>query len=295
MTTLYTDTVRLELVTGTEVQAFVQVDAAKPRRQKCLFLHGNPGSLLDWARLLPRLSDVADLAAIDMPGFGRSPRAGSTPDSLSLDKLAEHVIAAADALSWQDPFLLVGHSHGGGVAQAAAAKYPDRIAGLVLLSTLGAPAHQSYRLLSLPGATAVAAIAGRLFRSTALRAVSRRVLHGTMIDVFSPQPVPKERVEHQLALFLERPEVLISMVQVTLGRPCSQLLASASAIRCPALFLHGEQDALVPAKCARSIHEALLNAGGRSEFKMIDGAGHMLVEFQAAQVAENIAHFLRTY
>jgi pimeloyl-ACP methyl ester carboxylesterase len=38
----------------------------------------------------------------------------------------------------------VGHSHGGGVAQAAAARYPERVAGLVLIGTLGAPVHGSF-------------------------------------------------------------------------------------------------------------------------------------------------------
>ncbi len=64
--------------------------------------------------------------------------------------IADHAVAAADALSWNEPFFIVRHSHGGGVAQAAAVKYPGRVAGIVLIATLGAPAHLSYRLLSAP-------------------------------------------------------------------------------------------------------------------------------------------------
>src|SRR5690606_18503970 len=101
------------------------------RRRKCLLLHGNPGSLLDWAAIVPCLSEVVDLAAFDMPGFGKSTRPSHAADSLSLDRLAEHAMAVADALSWEEPFFLVGHSHGGGVAQTVATKYPKRIAGLL--------------------------------------------------------------------------------------------------------------------------------------------------------------------
>lgn len=54
-------------------------------------------------------------------------------------------MAVADALSWTEPFFIVGHSHGGGVAQIAAAKYPETIAGIVLISTLSARQHSSYR------------------------------------------------------------------------------------------------------------------------------------------------------
>src|SRR5262245_22064900 len=122
---LYAHTVRMHLATGSEVQALVRLREDRTR-PKCLLLHGNPGSLLDWARLVPLLSGVADVVAIDMPGFGRSARAGAGPEFLSLERLAEDAIAVADALSWREPFYLLGHSHGGGVAQVAAARHPQR-------------------------------------------------------------------------------------------------------------------------------------------------------------------------
>jgi len=60
----------------------------------------------------------------------------------------------------------------------------------------------------------------------------------------------------------------------------------------PALFLHGEEDALVPPRFARSIHERIVSGGGRSTFRLVPGAGHMLVDFQAAEVAACIADFI---
>jgi pyruvate dehydrogenase E2 component (dihydrolipoamide acetyltransferase) len=294
MTTLYADTVRLRLERGNEVEAFVRVEADGRKRPKCLLLHGNPGCLLDWEHIVPQLSGVADIAAIDMPGFGRSRRTGPRPESLSLDRLAEHAIAAADALAWREPIFLLGHSHGGGVAQAAAARYPERVAGLALIGTLGAPVHRSYRLLSLPGAAALARVVGRMFRSKRLRPLSRKILQSVMMDIFSPEPVPAERLERELALFSSRPEILMSMVHVTLGRPSEQLLDSARDIRCPTLFLHGREDALVPAACARSIHDRILNAGGRSQFQLVSGAGHMLITCQATDLANAIISSLLT-
>src|SRR5260221_5050870 len=123
MRTLYADAIRLKLETGSEVQAVVYADPAE-RRPKCLLLHGNPGSLLDWEPVIAALSGAADIAAIDLPGFGKSPRPGANPDCMSLDRLADLAVAAANALSWNEPFVIVGHSHGGGVAQAAAVRYP---------------------------------------------------------------------------------------------------------------------------------------------------------------------------
>lgn len=280
-------TVKLWLRTGGEVEALLRLGADRTR-PRCLLLHGNPGSLLDWERLGPQLFGAADVVAFDMPGFGASPRAHSGHECLSLKKLAEHVIEVAESLSWREPFYLFGHSHGGGVAQVAAAMYPERIAGLVLIGTLGAPAHRSYRLLSLPGAETIARLVGAMVRTRRFRRISTGVLRRVMRDIYYPEPVAPERLNQELDGLSQRPATLVSMVHVTLGRPCEQLLESASSIRCPTLFIHGAKDAVVPMACARYIHDRIVATGGRSHFEVIPNAGHMLIEHQATDVLETI-------
>lgn len=294
MTTLYANTTRLRLKTGNEVEAFVRIEAGGINRPKCLLVHGNPGCLLDWEHIVSRLSGSADIAAIDMPGFGKTSRIDPTPESLSLDRLAENAISAADALGWREPFFLFGHSHGGGVAQTAAARHPDRVAGLVLIGTLGAPLHGSYRLLALPGAAALARVVGRMFRAKRLGPLNRAILRSVMSNIFSPEPVPVAKLDRGLALLASRPEILVSMVHVTLSRPCEQLFDSAPQIRCPTLFLHGREDALVPASCARSIHDRIVNAGGCSQFHLVPNAGHMLIDYQATALGDIILRSLLT-
>jgi pimeloyl-ACP methyl ester carboxylesterase len=178
------------------------------------------------------------------------------------------------------------------VAQAAAALFPERIAGLALIGTLGAPAHGSYRLLSLPGVSPLMRVVGALFRVPRLRPLAREILRRAMRDIFSPEAVPEARLERELDLFATHPQILVSMAHVTLGRPCAQLLATAPDIRCPTLFLHGEADALVPPACARAIHDCIERAGGSSRFQSIAGAGHLLIEYQAEEVAGNIIRWL---
>jgi pimeloyl-ACP methyl ester carboxylesterase len=285
---------RLKLETGDEVEAFVRASANEPHRPKCLLLHGNPGSIADWDELAPRLIGAADLAAIDLPGFGNSRRIDPSPASVRLERLAEAVILAANALGWREPIFLIGHSHGGGVAQVAAARHPARVAGLVLIATLGAPAHASYRLLSLPGAAALAKVAARMFRVAALRPLNRAILRAVMSDIFRPEPVNAEKLERELSRLAAHPDILSTMVHVTLGRPSAQLLRSAHEIRCPTLFLHGREDALVPASSARAIHERIASAHGRSQFHLLSGAGHMLIDYQARELASLIIDSLGT-
>jgi len=281
----------LRLSTGIEVHALIHAGNAS-KSAKCLLLHGNPGSLRDWDRVAPRLTSVADVVAIDLPGFGQSPRPGSDAQSMGLERLADHTLAAARALGWNEAVFLVGHSHGGGVAQVAAARQPEAVAGIVLLGTLGFPEHSSYRRLSVPGLAQLASLLGKGMKSRLLRPIIRAALRGAMKDVFSPEEVPEARVERELSLFTERPEILRSMVDVALGRPCELLLACASNGGCPAFFLHGEDDRVVPLRCARSIHERMVRSGRHTTFESLARAGHMLLDFQAQLVAERITAFV---
>jgi len=286
---LYADAVRLRLATGSEVTAYVRVAGDGTPRPKCLLIHGNPGCLLDWSELVPQLFAFADLAAFDLPGFGQSARSAPGPASLSLERLAAETVAVAAALGWNEPVILVGHSHGGGVAQTAAARFPERVAALVLISSLGYPAHESYRLLSLPGAELFARLVGWLFRAPAFRSLSRHIVRGVLRDVFFPEPVPAARLERELASFAARPEVLTSMVAVTLGRPSPQLLAQAPKIRCPTRFLHGASDALIPIARVQALHERISSAGGDSQLEVVANAGHSLPEFQTSAVVRAIS------
>lgn len=280
----------LQLGSGEAVRA--ELYRSGRSRRRCILIHGNPGSHRDWRFVAQSLASTTDVAAIDLPGFGHSARPRAGRSALSLDELAATVVAVADALSWHAPLFVAGHSHGGGVAQTLAAQHPSRVAGVMLLGTLGSPAHHSYRLLSAPGAQAVARAFGALLRPHWLRPVVRRVMSTVLRDIFAPELVSAARAARELEQLAARPEVLASMVDVALGRPCDRLLAGASSIRCPVLFLHGELDQLVPSGCARTIHREIERAGGHSRFEMLHGAGHMLLEFQATEVAARMARFM---
>lgn len=78
------------------------------------------------------------------------------------------------------------------------------------------------------------------------------------------------------------------MVHVALGEPCELLADIAGQIQCPALFLHGEADALVPWGHAHAIHERITAAGGFSRWETVAGAGHMLIDYQASDLARRI-------
>ena len=74
------------------------------------------------------------LVTVDLRGFGAS----DAPESgYGMDDLADDVLGVADHLGL-DRFVLGGHSMGGYVALRVAARYLDRLAGLVLIDTRAA-------------------------------------------------------------------------------------------------------------------------------------------------------------
>ncbi|MDL5363729.1 alpha/beta fold hydrolase [Halalkalicoccus sp. NIPERK01] len=97
-----------------------------------VFVHG---AILDhgqWTPQMEPLSDDYTTIAYDVRGHGRT--GGSARERYSIELFAEDLAALVTALDLDRP-VLCGHSMGGCIAQAYAARYPDRLAGLVLADT----------------------------------------------------------------------------------------------------------------------------------------------------------------
>ncbi|MBN2494415.1 MAG: alpha/beta hydrolase [Deltaproteobacteria bacterium] len=265
--------------------------AAGGRGRRFLLLHGNPGNLDSFRVLAPALRTLGDVAFIDTPGFGKSPGLPGGGQAIGLRPLADLFLAFVDRLG-RERVIVVGHSHGGAIAQTMAARYPERIAGLVLLASLGYPAHWSYRLLSLPGAETALGLAARAFPRRSLRPVLGCLVSQLMRPVFSPERVSKARLDEELHRLVERPEILVHMAQLAQGRPSERLREQIAEIHAPCLFIHGAFDRLVAARYTRNLHLARLRSQQPSRFVRLPTAGHMLPLFQAAEVAVQIGEWL---
>jgi pimeloyl-ACP methyl ester carboxylesterase len=111
-----------------------------------VFLHAFGGDVTQWAPQLEHLRKTRRAIAFDLRAHGESeaPRDGQH----SIEAMTDDVQAVVDKLG-VDRFVLVGHSMGGDVALAYAAKHPERVAGLVLVGTPGKiPAEMSQQILA---------------------------------------------------------------------------------------------------------------------------------------------------
>ncbi len=99
-----------------------------------VFVHGLAGSTRQWRAQLNHVRVRRRAVALDLRGHGRSD-VGEAADH-SLPAYADDLAAVVDALHL-DPFCLVGHSMGGGVAIAYAARHPQQVERLLLVDPVG--------------------------------------------------------------------------------------------------------------------------------------------------------------
>ena len=105
-------------------------------------IHGLPGSVRDFRWLGPCVEGRARLIRVDMPGFGGT--VVEVASGTRIGERAEFVVAVAEALGLER-FAVLGHSMGGPVATAVAARCPDKVVGLCLISSAGLHPHHILR------------------------------------------------------------------------------------------------------------------------------------------------------
>jgi pimeloyl-ACP methyl ester carboxylesterase len=87
-------------------------------------------SSLTWWSVTPRVAQFARVCAFDRPGYGWS---DPGPRSASAQDRHEELHALLHAAGVPPPYVLVGHSLGGAYAYGYAQRYPEEVAGLVLV------------------------------------------------------------------------------------------------------------------------------------------------------------------
>lgn len=236
-----------------------------------VLLHGQPSTHVTWLpvhRLLGRL----ELFSPDRPGYGSNPApATDYPGNVQwLMKLLDD--------AGLERALLVGHSWAGGIATLAAARHPDRVAGLLLVSSVGPGCllPQDYPL-SWPGVGDALAYVGlraarSLVRRQAHRGLDRKVAAGDLAEV-----------DESLRVQFDRP-VWRSFVteQRWLLRQLPMLEKTLPLIHTPTIVLAGTSDAVIPPDSYRKLCSRI--AG--SQLRLIPGVGHML----PLDVPDAVAH-----
>ena len=249
-----------------------------------VLLHGQPGSGADWKQVEARLPPGLSVLAPDRPGYGasRRPAGGFAAGARAL-------LADMDARGI-DQAVLVGHSYGGGVALAAARLAPERVAGLVLLASVGpgcltgadwplaAPVSGEFCALMAWWVTPWLARAG-LAAMTRLRrrplAADEYVNLQTWAYAHHDHgPLWRSFLTEQRALMRELDDLTASLPEVTQ----------------PVLLLADARDMIIPVRATHRLAAAL----PCSHVELLNRPGHHLPRRAAPRIADAITGFLAT-
>lgn len=97
-------------------------------RRGLVFVHGGGAHAHWWAHVAATFADRFRVVAVDLSGHGDS----GTRESYSLEQWTEEVVAVARDGGIAGPPVVIGHSMGGFVTIATAARQPDGVAGVVI-------------------------------------------------------------------------------------------------------------------------------------------------------------------
>ena len=240
-----------------------------------VLVHGFPLDHSMWGAQIERFASQTQVIAPDLRGFGLS---GVTTGTVTMEQMADDLVAILDGLGVTEPVVLAGLSMGGYVAFQFARKYPERLRALVLCNTRSAadtPQARESRLklveqvLAVGPAPVADAMLPRFFAAESFQRVPGAVEFVRERILLTPA----EGIAAALRGLAQRPDV-------------TELLAQ---IQVPTLVIAGSDDAIVPESEMREMAAKI--AG--SELIVLPGVGHLSALEAPVEFNSVLARFLR--
>jgi len=221
------------------------VPPALDRGRLFVLVHAAGSNAGMWRRQIEAASLENSVVALDFPGHGRSTGIEGLP---SVEAYTDFLVRFADALRLRR-LVLVGRSMGGAVGMMLAARHPDRLEGLVLVST-----------------------AARFTFTAEQLAAHRDVVRGRLPQQFTTETFsPSTGMELMREAWMEQvktdPRVRYTDILACEAFDGRELLGR---IRTPTLVVVGADDRVTPPACA----EELARGIPRARLEVIPQAGH---------------------
>lgn len=246
-----------------------------PALPTAVFIHGAQNDHSVWVLQTRYFAHHGfGVLAVDLPGHGRSTGAPLA----SVEAMADWLLACLDAAGVRRA-ILIGHSMGSLIAIEAAARMPGRVAGVALVGT------------AWPMKVSPALLEASLEREQAAIDMVNIWSHSSLLSQKPSSPGPGfwvmgggRRLMQHIA------SRNASKVFYTDFSACNAYTAgadSASALRCPAMFLLGKRDQMTPPKAASRLIDAIAHA----EVNFIEDCGHQLMAEQPDAVLDRLYGF----
>jgi len=241
-----------------------------------VFLHGFGASLHTWETWAQALSEDYRVISVDLPGFGLT---GEDPSGIYTDQRSVEVLEAFLKELKIPKVVLVGNSMGGKFAWQFAARYPNQVSKLVLISPDGYASHgmEYGKKLEVPKIAELY----RYFFSKTFLAMNLKPAYA------DPNTLNDALVNRYYDLMLApgvRGAILGRMQQTVLQDP----VPSLASIQVPTLLIWGEKDAFIPISNSNDYLKVMPNAKRVS----LPNIGHLPQEEQPSIGLQVLKDFL---
>ncbi len=216
------------------------------------------------------------VTVVEGPSHGRS---DPWPHPFTLEQCADAWVQVLDQRGVREPAVFAGLSWGSMVALRVALRYPERVRGLVLMSTI-ATAPRPRRQ---PPLVALAAT----IRTFGFPDLLVRRMASTMVapETLRAQP---ERVHDLLSRnrYLDREALYQAAMTVLVRR--TDIVDRLWRIHAPTTVIVGKHDRTTPVRAAATVARAIAGAN----LRQIDGVGHLLTIEAPGEVRREIVDAL---
>lgn len=248
-----------------------------------VFLHGSPGTRNEWERVTSYLNSCSRMFLVDRPGYGLS--VPVSPSATSIESTARSIASLIELESPQGA-IVVGYSHGGGIASWLAITRPSLVRGLVLIASIGSP-----RAILPSDLLTATPIIGEMLCFTLIRLLAPRepAVLARLIPPFRPWSAEFGRLLHAAVASPGTWRTYLHEVRSMIAIS-NELYRGLALIQAPTLVIAGSEDKLVPPKASLDLATSIPNGSLRE----ISGAGHLILVERPAELASLMDEFIAT-
>lgn len=232
-----------------------------------ILVHGLGSSSSAWRDSMVHLARSYRVLALDLPGYGKSDK----PEAdYSVQYLAGVVNEFIDSQG-TDKVTLAGNSLGGWIAALVALQKPNKVKGLILVSSAGLRRQDQLPANPAP--------------------VTKEEERQLLLAVYANQSLVTEKLVNEQWEYSKqvRPAVLASIAAFQMKPPF--LDDRLKDIKTPTLIIWGRQDKLIPVQTAERFAKGI--AG--SEMVVIENAGHLPQIEQPKAFSRALKKFVKSW
>jgi pimeloyl-ACP methyl ester carboxylesterase len=251
---------RTEVYLPTCTMAVRHAPALESGAPPAVFVHGLGGSSLNWTDLMDLMRAQVDGWAPDLGGFGASPP--PRDGDMSPRGYAANVAEFIEQELGGQPVHLLGNSMGGAVALQLAARRPELVRSLTLISPAMPALHATRGNIHLP-VVAVPGVGERLIPRYAAVAAEARVKATIDACFADPKRLPEQRMAEAVAETKARDEypyaaeaflrALRGLLKTFMDAGEERPWKLADRVQCPTLVVYGRKDPLIDTRAAHRV------------------------------------------